>query len=66
LREDFAHEYENTLMLNYLAAMTKTTHGLSETIDKFHIVHGDQFSHAATRFHARGRGPPPTSGRGAT
>ena len=41
LREDFADEYENTLVLNYLAAMTKTTDGLSEAIDKFHIVHGD-------------------------
>ena len=62
LREDFADEYENTLVLNYLAAMTKTTDGLSEAIDKFHIVHGDHSLAAATRFHARGRGMPPTPG----
>ena len=62
LREDFADEYENTLVLNYLAAMTKTTDGLSEAIDKFHIVHGDHSLVTATRFHTRGRGMPPTPG----
>lgn len=36
-------EYENIFVLNYFIAMTKTTDGLSEVIDKFYIVYGDYF-----------------------
>ena len=47
----FADEYEDTLALNYLASLTKTTNELNEFIDKFQVVLSEQS--ANTRFQSR-------------
>jgi len=45
-RENFTNEYEDTLAINYLATLTKTTAGLNEFIEKFQIVLSEQASSA--------------------
>ena len=63
VRDTFVDEYEDVLLVNYLASLTKAVDNLNELVDKYHFAHGDHggVQHAerggerSGRFHARDR-----------
>jgi len=42
LKHDFISEYNDSLMITYLASITKGTNGLNEMVEKFNAVHDKQ------------------------
>eukprot|EP01117_Protostelium_nocturnum_P002978 TRINITY_DN13908_c0_g1_i1.p1 TRINITY_DN13908_c0_g1~~TRINITY_DN13908_c0_g1_i1.p1 ORF type:complete len:325 (-),score=105.54 TRINITY_DN13908_c0_g1_i1:43-1017(-) len=51
LKHDFVSEYNDSLVVTYLASMTKGSNSLNEMIDKFNLVNEKAQKKRATAFH---------------